>query len=146
MRSRRSIAITPPNATRAVSIALSSRRGDSAHPALRTISPNLAPLESRDAHARAIAQDLHKAHPHDAASPHAFALFNPVSESALKIMRQLTPEQVHDPSVAAYFGVLLAAAGQNDDATEYFALAEKAKLLPEEEELVAQAKASLARQ
>jgi hypothetical protein len=62
---------------------------------------------------------------------------------ALKIMRQLTPEQVHDPSVVAYFGVLLAAAGQNDHATEYFALAEKAKLLPEEEKLVVQAKASL---
>jgi len=60
-------------------------------------------------------------------------------------MSQLTPDQLHDPSVAAYYGILLAAAGQNDAATEYFGRAEKAKLLPEEEELVAQAKASLAR-
>jgi thioredoxin-like negative regulator of GroEL len=106
-------------------------------------------LKAETSHARAIAQDLHKANPHDAAfaSTYAFALFQSGDvKGALKIMRQLTPEQLHDPSVAAYFGILLAAAGQNDNATEYFALAEKAKLLPEEEELVAQAKASLVRQ
>jgi hypothetical protein len=106
-------------------------------------------LKAETPHARAIAQDLHKANPHDAAfaSTYAFALFQSGDvKGALKIMRQLTPEQLHDPSVAAYFGILLAAAGQNDNATEYFALAEKAKLLPEEEELVAQAKASLVRQ
>jgi Flp pilus assembly protein TadD len=106
-------------------------------------------LKAETSHARAIAQDLHKAHPHNAAfaSTYAFALFQSGDvKGALKIMRQLTPEQLHDPSIAAYFGILLAAAGQNDNATEYFALAEKAKLLPEEEELVAQAKASLVRQ
>lgn len=106
-------------------------------------------LKAETSHARGIAQDLHQAHPHDAAfaSTYAFALFQSGDvKGALQIMNQLTPEQLHDPSVAAYFGILLAAAGQNDTAAEYFALAEKAKLLPEEEELVAQAKASLARQ
>jgi len=106
-------------------------------------------LKAETPRAGAIARDLHKANPHDAAfaSTYAFALFQSGDvKEALKIMKQLTPEQLHDPSVAAYFGILLAAAGQNDNATEYFALAEKAKLLPEEEELVAQAKASLARQ
>ncbi len=106
-------------------------------------------LKAETSHARGIAQDLHKAHPHDAAfaSTYAFALFQSGDvEGALKIMSQLTPEQLHDPSVAAYFGILLAAAGQHDAATEYFDVAAKAKLLPEEEEMVAQAKASLARQ
>jgi hypothetical protein len=34
------------------------------------------------------------------------------------------------PSVTAYFGILLAAAGQNDNATEYFALAERQSYCP----------------
>jgi hypothetical protein len=67
-------------------------------------------------------------------------------KGAVKVMSQLTPEQLHDPSIAAYYGIVLAGAGQNDAAREYFALAEKAPLLPEEEELVTRAKASLARQ
>jgi Flp pilus assembly protein TadD len=105
-------------------------------------------LKAETFRARGIARDLHEAHPHDAAfaSTYAFALFQSGDvKGAVKIMSQLTPEQLHDPSVAAYYGILLAAAGQNDAATEYFGRAEKAKLLPEEEELVAQAKASLAR-
>ena len=106
-------------------------------------------LKAETSQARSIAQDLHEAHPRDAAftSTYAFALFQSGDvKGARKIMSLLSREQLHDPSVAAYFGVFLAAAGQHDGATEYFALAEKAKLLPEEEELVAQAKASLARQ
>jgi Flp pilus assembly protein TadD len=106
-------------------------------------------LKAETFRARGIARDLHEAHPHDAAfaSTYAFALFQSGDvKGAVKIMSQLTPEQLHDPSVAAYYGILLAAAGQNDAATEYFGRAEKAKLLPEEEELVAKAKASLARQ
>jgi len=106
-------------------------------------------LKAEPFRARGIARNLHEAHPHDAAfaSTYAFALFQSGDvKGAVKIMSQLTPEQLHDPSIAAYYGILLAAAGQNDAATEYFGRAEKAKLLPEEEELVAQAKSSLARQ
>ena len=106
-------------------------------------------LKAETFRARGIARDLHEAHPHDAAytSTYAFALFQSGDvKGAVKIMSQLSPEQLREPAVAAYFGVLLAAAGQNDAATEYFGYAEKAKLLPEEEELVAKAKASLARQ
>ena len=136
---------------RALSHSLSARRGRCRNdPAVRNNFAQISLLlKAETSRARGIARDLHEAHPHDAAfaSTYAFALFQSGDvKGALKIMRQLTPEQLHDPSVAAYFGILLAAAGQNDDATEYFALAEKAKLLPEEEELVAQAKASLARQ
>ena len=106
-------------------------------------------LKAETSRARGIAQDLYKAHPHDAAfaSTYAFALLQSGDvKGALKIMSQLTPEQLHDPSVAAYFGILLTAAGEDETAAEYFDLATKAKLLPEEEEMVAQAKASLAQQ
>lgn len=106
-------------------------------------------LKAETFRARGMARDLHEAHPHEAAyaSTYAFALFQSGDgKGALKLMSKLTPEQLHDPSVAAYYGILLAAAGQNDAAAEYFGLAEQAKLLPEEEELVAKAKASLARQ
>jgi cellulose synthase operon protein C len=106
-------------------------------------------LKAETFRARAIARELHEAHPHDAAfaSTYAFALFESGDvKGAVKVMSQLTPEQLHDPSIAAYYGIVLAGAGQNDAAREYFALAEKAPLLPEEEELVTRAKASLARQ
>ncbi len=106
-------------------------------------------LKAETFRARGIARDLHEAHPHDSAytSTYAFALFQSGDvKGAVKLMSQLTPAQLHEPSVAAYYAIVLAAAGQNDAATEYFGLAEKAKLLPEEEELVAKAKASLARQ
>lgn len=106
-------------------------------------------LKAETFRARGMARDLHEAHPHDAAyaSTYAFALFQSGDvKGAVKIMSQLTPEQLHEPSVAAYYAILLAAAGQSDAATEYFGLAEKAKLLPEEDELVAKAKASLARE
>lgn len=106
-------------------------------------------LKAETIRARGMARDLHEAHPHNAAytSTYAFSLFQSGDvKGAVKLMSQLTPEQLHEPSVAAYYAILLAAAGQNDAATEYFGYAEKAQLLPEEEELVAKAKASLARQ
>ncbi len=106
-------------------------------------------LKAETFRARNMARDLYEAHPHDAAyaSTYAFALFQSGNvKGAVKMMSQLTPRQLREPSVAAYFAILLAAAGQNDAATEYFGLAEKAELLPEEEELVGKAKASLARQ
>lgn len=106
-------------------------------------------LKAETFRAGGIARDLHEAHPHDAAyaSTYAFSLYRAGDvRGAVKVMSQLTPEQLHDPSVAAYFGLFLAAAGQNEAAAESFEVAEKAKLLPEEEELVARARATLARQ
>lgn len=96
-----------------------------------------------------MARDLHEAHPHDAAyaSTYAFGLFQSGDvQAAIKTMSQLTPEQLHEPAIAAYYGIFLATAGRTDAAREYFELAQKAKLLPEEQNLVAQAKATLARQ
>jgi len=59
---------------------------------------------------------------------------------ALKTMEQIKPDQLENPSLAAYYGVILEAAGKRDQARHYLDLAAKAKLLPEERKLVEAAK------
>jgi predicted Zn-dependent protease len=58
----------------------------------------------------------------------------------LAIFEKLQPTSLDSPSLALYYGVLLSAAGQTDQANRYLALAERANLLPEERELMARAK------
>ncbi len=106
-------------------------------------------LRAETIRARGMARDLYEAHPHQPAyvSTYAFGLFQSGDvKGALKLMQRLPPDQLREPSIAAYYGVFLASVGQSDQATEYLDLAGKAKLLPEEEELVSRARASLARQ
>jgi len=106
-------------------------------------------LHTEASRAKEIARSLHETHPREAAyaSTYAFALYQAGDiKGALKVMGQLTTEQLEDPSVAAYYGVFLATAGQADEATHYLQLGDKAKLLPEEEALAARARSSLARQ
>jgi len=50
---------------------------------------------------------------------------------------------LRDPSLAAYYGVILTAAGKNEKAKEFLALARSGKLLPEERALIAKAEQSL---
>ncbi len=103
-------------------------------------------LNAEPARALAVARQVHEAQPQNAAfaSTYAFGLFqNGDIAGALKIMSALTPEQLRDPSVAAYYGVVLAGAGRKPEAAHYLDEAGKAKLLPEEERLVAQARAIL---
>jgi Flp pilus assembly protein TadD len=119
-------------------------------PAVKNNFAQIALLLNADAaRARNIARELHEAHPENAAftSTYAFALFQTGDlPQALKIMSGLTTEQLNDPSIAAYYGVILAGAGQRAEATRYLGASEKAKLLPEEEQLIATARASIARQ
>ena len=106
-------------------------------------------LNADAARARNLAREMHEAHPENGAfaSTYAFALFRAGDlPGALKVVRSLTKEQLNDPSISAYYGVILAAAGQRPEATHYLDASGKAKLLPEEEQLVAEAKASIARQ
>jgi hypothetical protein len=58
-------------------------------------------------------------------------------------MDQLTPDQLRDPPVAVYYGVILAAAGQKEKAREYLQRAGEATLLPEEKTLVEKAESTL---
>jgi len=66
------------------------------------------------------------------------------SKKALALLETLTPEQLREPNVAAYYGVFLAAAGDQTRAAEYLDLGEKANLLPQEKALMEKARRSLA--
>ncbi len=98
--------------------------------------------------AQMLAHDVHEAHPANPAfaSTYAFSLFQHDDlKGALKVMDALTPAQLQDPSVATYYGIILAAAGEKPEAAKFLDAAGRAKLLPEEEALVAQARRTLAR-
>ena len=56
-------------------------------------------------------------------------------------MQQLTPRQLEDPSIAAYYGLILQATGNREKAKVYLEWASKAKMLPEEKKLFDRAKA-----
>ena len=106
-------------------------------------------LKAETSRARGIARDLHEAHPHDAAfaSTYAFALFQSGDLKARS--RSWTSSRRSSCTILLSPPISVSCSPQpvqHDAAAEYFGVwPEKAKLLPEEEELVAQAKASLAR-
>ena len=78
-------------------------------------------------------------------STYAFALHSAGdSKKALKILETLSPEQLRKPEIAAYYGIFLAATGDQARAAEYLDLGEKAALLPQEKALVEKARRSLA--
>jgi tetratricopeptide (TPR) repeat protein len=77
-------------------------------------------------------------------STYAFSLYAQGDvKGALQAMDQLSQDQLRDPSVAVYYGVVLAAAGQKEKAREYLRRAAEANLLPEEKALVAKAENTL---
>ncbi len=78
------------------------------------------------------------------AATYAFSLYQQKkSADALKVMRQLNPQELAIPSIAGYYGVILKAAGDGANARIYLDKAAKARLLPEERKLFAQAKAGI---
>jgi Flp pilus assembly protein TadD len=89
--------------------------------------------------ASALASELHTERPDDAiiASTYAFALhLRGSTREGLAVLQKLKPEALEDPSVALYYGVLLSAAGQPAQARKYLDLTPPAKLLPEEKQLL----------
>jgi predicted Zn-dependent protease len=62
---------------------------------------------------------------------------------ALKLMETIDPRELANPSVASYYGAMLAAAGKTEKAREYLAKAEAGRILPEELNLVAEARKRL---
>jgi len=79
------------------------------------------------------------------ASTYAYALHVAGdSKKALAILETLTPEQLRQPNIAAYYGVILSAVGDQTRAGKYLDLGEKANLLPQEKALVEKARRSLA--
>lgn len=89
--------------------------------------------------ARVTAKELHDrepTNPHFAAT-YAYALHvQGRTAEAVRVMDELQPEQLAQPAIAAYYGLILAGGGQAERATKYLLLGGKAALLPEEKALV----------
>ena len=78
------------------------------------------------------------------AATYAFSLYQQKkSAEALKVMRQLKPQELDIPSIAGYYGVILKATGDGANARIYLDKAAKARLLPEERKLFTQARAGI---
>ncbi len=94
-----------------------------------------------------LARDLYEREPANPAyaSTYAFALYTRGdAKKALQVFTALKPEQLRQPEIAAYYGVILAAANNKPQAEEFLALGEKAQLLPEERALIERARRTLA--
>lgn len=75
------------------------------------------------------------------ATTYAFSLYTQKkSAQALKVMQQLTPQDLDSPNRAGYYGLILKATGSNAKAKVYLDLTSKAALLPEERMLFDRAK------
>jgi tetratricopeptide (TPR) repeat protein len=96
--------------------------------------------------ARKIAAEIKDREPSNGAytSTYAFSLYTKGDvKGALEAMDQLSQDQLRDPSVAVYYGLVLTAGGQKEKAREYLRRAPEAHLLPEEKRLVEKAENTL---
>jgi predicted Zn-dependent protease len=100
---------------------------------------SLGLLLNPDSAARRLATKLHAENPANAAfsSTYAFALFTEGKTSeALREMETLKEPQLRHPSIAAYYFVILVENGKMERAHSYLSAANKAQLLPEEQQLL----------
>lgn len=121
------------------------------HPNDRNIQNNYAQisllLNLNTERAQRIAREIYEKEPANPAyvSTYAFALHaQGDTKKAMKVMEALTAEQLRQPEIAAYYGIILAAAGDHARAGEYLDLGQKATLLPQEKALMEKARRSLA--
>jgi tetratricopeptide (TPR) repeat protein len=95
--------------------------------------------------ARKRASDLYRKHPSNAAyvSTYAFSLYAKGDiKGALRVMSTLREDQLQEPSLAAYYGFILAVAGEKGKARKYVEIGKTAHLLPEEKQLIDRAEAA----
>jgi tetratricopeptide (TPR) repeat protein len=100
---------------------------------------SLGLLLSGDSAARRLATKLHAENPTNAAfsSTYAFALFTEGRTSeALRQMETLKEAQLRHPTIAAYYFVMLVENGKMERAHLFLSAANKAQLLPEEQQLL----------
>ena len=104
-------------------------------------------LNNEPDRAMKIAQDLHTKHPDNTAftSTYAFALHCAGrTPEAIKVIEQLPPQNLEEPAIAAYYGVMLAANKSPEKAARFLELGRAGNLLREEMDLVVKAEESLA--
>lgn len=102
-------------------------------------------LDKNADRARKIAAELARKDPFNAAyiSTYAFSLYASGDvEEAKDEFEKLREDQLQVPSIAAYYGVVLAASGEKARAREYLERGKQAFLLPEEKALVAKAESA----
>ncbi len=95
-------------------------------------------LDAQELKPYALAQEVYAKSPQNpsCASTYAFSLYQQKKyDEALKVMQRLTPQELNDPSVAGYYGLILKATGDTNKAKVYLAWTSKAHLLPEEKKL-----------
>jgi hypothetical protein len=100
---------------------------------------SLGLLLSGDSSARRLATKLHMENPANAVfrTTYAFALFTEgKTNDALKAMETLKDAQLRHPAVDAYFFVMLVENGSMERAHLFLSAANKAQLLPEEQQLL----------
>jgi tetratricopeptide (TPR) repeat protein len=92
--------------------------------------------------AQELAHDVFTKDPRNAGfvSTYAYSLhLQGKTSDALKLMSSLPPSELEVPEVAAYYGILLAAAGEPEKARKYLAMAERAQILPQDKKLLLRA-------
>jgi hypothetical protein len=90
-------------------------------------------------HAQELARGTYQRHPENPiiAATYAYSLHVQGKNAAgLAVLEKLEPENLQSPSVALYYGVLLASAGETGKAAEYLGKAGNGQLLPEEKILL----------
>ena len=104
-------------------------------------------LDANPTEARRVAADVHNKAPNNPAyiTTYAYSLLTQGNaKEAVRIMSSLSPEQLNDPTISVYYGICLAAIG-DEKALTYLDFGKQANLLPEEKALIDKAYASLNR-
>jgi Flp pilus assembly protein TadD len=99
-------------------------------------------LDAREFQPHELARQIYEQSPTNAAfaSTYAFSLnLQKKSVQALSVFERLKPQQLEDPAIAGYYGLVLRAAGDQAKAKRFLELGAKAKLLPEERKLIERA-------
>ena len=103
-------------------------------------------LDAQELKPHDLAREVYQKAPTNSAyaSTYAFSLHLQKKDAeAFKVMQQLPPKALEEPSIAGYYGLILKATGNPAKAKVYLVWASRAKMLPEEKKLFDHAKAGL---
>jgi len=121
-----------------------------AHPSDLAPKNNLAMtallLDAQELKPHDLAREVYQNAPTNSfyAATYAFSLHLQKKDAeALKVMQQLPPKALDNPSIAGYYGLILKATGNPDKGKVYLQWAFKAPMLPEEKTLFSRAKSGV---
>ena len=103
-------------------------------------------LEAKELKPHDLAREVYEKSPTNSAfaSTYAFSLhLQEKNAQALKVMQSLKPQDLENPGIAGYYGLILKATGNSEKAKPYLNWAFKGPLLPEEKKLFDRAKAGI---